>query len=98
MIQLGDTVLYQLSDDDAASINRRYEHASHNRDMMRVRKDGYQAHFGNKVYMGVPVPMIVTRVWSSTCVNGQVILDGNDSLWVTSVCEGEGPGNWGKRI
>ena len=97
MIQLGDIILYQLSDIDAESINRRYRHAAHNRGMMRVRKDGYQSHFGNRVGMGEVVAMIVTKVWSSTCVNGQAVLDGNDSLWLTSACEGEGPGYWSKR-
>jgi hypothetical protein len=34
-------------------------------------------------------PLVITRVWSdnpaeTTCVNGQVLLDGNDNLWVTS--------------
>ncbi len=98
MTQLGDIVLYQLTEDDAASINRRYGHTIHNLDMMRIRKDGYQAHFGSKVHTGEPFPMIVTRLWSSLCVNGQVILDGNDSLWVNSAYEGEGPGYWVHRI
>ncbi len=97
MVQLGDTVLYQLSDEDVESINRRYGHASHNQDLMRISKTGYQAHFGNRVVKGRVIVLIVTRVWTSTCVNGQAILDGNDSLWVTNVCKGEGPGQWGYR-
>jgi len=93
-IQLGDTVLYQLTKQDAEGVNRRREHAAHNMDLMRVQKAGYQAHVGNRVNEGEPVPMIVTRVWSATCVNGQVVLDGTDSLWVTSSCEGPGSGYW----
>lgn len=27
-------------------------------------------------------------------VNGQVFLDGNDVLWVTSVVQGDKPGQW----
>lgn len=27
-------------------------------------------------------------------INGQAILDGNDSIWVTSAGEGDGPGQW----
>ncbi len=96
--QLGDIVLYQLSEADAECINRRYAHAAHNMDMMRVRKEGYQAHVGNRVYEGQPIPLIVCRVWSSTCVNGQVILDGTDSLWKICVHEAEGPGYWGHRV
>lgn len=39
-------------------------------------------------------PLIITRVWGDTPeanVNGQVLLDGNDSIWVTSVCAGDAP-------
>ncbi len=97
-IQLGDTVIYHLTEVDAKNINRRYAHAAHNRDMMRIRKDGYVAHFGNPASTGQPVPLIVAKVWSATCVNGQAVLDGNDSLWVTSTCKGEGPGYWYKRV
>ena len=96
-IQLGDIVLYQLTKDDAEIINRRYRHASHNQDLMRVSKTGYQAHFGNAVGEGTVVVLIVTQVWSSTCINGQAILDSNDSLWVTSACKGEDPGYWSYR-
>jgi len=51
-------------------------------------------------------PMIITRVWSDTCVNGRVILDGiNDShvyfgmkigtdAHVTSVMRGKNVGEW----
>ena len=41
-------------------------------------------------------PMIITAVWNAEngTVNGQAFLDGNDSLWVTSVDEGAGPGKW----
>ncbi|MBK9029316.1 MAG: hypothetical protein IPN98_16545 [Propionivibrio sp.] len=41
--------------------------------------------------------MLITRVWDygtpnpDAMVNGQVFLDGNDCLWVTSVKVGEGP-------
>ena len=97
-IQLGDIVLYQLTKDDAENINRRYSHASHNQDLMRICKTGYQAHFGNAVGEGIVVAMIITKVWSDICINGQTILDGNDSLWVTNVSKGEGPGYWGHRV
>ena len=39
-------------------------------------------------------PAIITRVWSDTYVNVRVVLDGNDTLWKTSVDllpEGEEP-------
>jgi hypothetical protein len=53
----------------------------------------------NEVYAGYKFPMIVTAIFqSSTNVNGQVFLDGNDVLWVqhvTEMKEGEDPeGKW----
>ena len=48
---------------------------------------------GNHVAPGDTYPLVITRVWGSTegsAVNGQVLLDGNDTLWVTSVSQGEG--------
>lgn len=56
--------------------------------------EGAQAHIGNGVKEGDIFPMLITKVWGdgpSSAVNGQVFLDGNDVLWATSVCVGEGP-------
>lgn len=58
---------------------------------------GAQAHIGNDVHEGDTFPMLIVRVWGPTatsCVNGQVFLDGNDVLWTTSVSVGEGPRTW----
>ena len=55
---------------------------------------GAQAHIGNNVAEGDTFPMLITRVWgtnATSAVNGQAFLDGNDVLWVTSACVGEGP-------
>ena len=38
--------------------------------------------------------IVVCRVWSEETVNGQVFLDGNDTLWTSSVVEGTEPGTW----
>jgi hypothetical protein len=52
---------------------------------------------GNFPTVGDVYPMLITRVWDygtpnpDAMVNGQVFLDGNDCLWVTSVKAGEGP-------
>lgn len=55
---------------------------------------------GNPVDTGDVYPMLITRPWGDTptsAVNGQVFLDGNDSLWVTSRQQDEGAvgGGWG---
>jgi hypothetical protein len=55
---------------------------------------------GNPIQENLDVPLIVTAVWPEEFgpgkpgINGQAILDGNDTLWVKSVCEGSGPGTW----
>jgi hypothetical protein len=56
-------------------------------------RSGHQAHVGNELEVGRQYAAKVVRDWGQ-CVNLQVFLDGNDSLWVTSVSEGHGPGQW----
>lgn len=94
MVTIGRIVLYRLREQDAKAINRRRsaERGAH-------WPDGAQAHFGNPVQAGEVYPMVVCRVWPNEYgtqpgVNGQVILDGSDSLWVTSAKEGDLPGEW----
>lgn len=68
--------------------------------------EGAQAHIGNTAYVGREYPLIVVRVWpdehgpGTFGVNGQVILDGNDSLWITSAKYGmeEGQWRWPERV
>lgn len=58
---------------------------------------GAQAHIGNNVEAGETYPMVICRIWGSTpesAVNGQVLLDGNDTYWATSSVCGENLGNW----
>ena len=74
----GRIVLYKLSQRDAESILLR-----------RSRGEGV----GNVPREGDVVPAIVVRVWQHG-INGQAILDGNDSLWLTSRPEGDEPGTW----
>ena len=55
---------------------------------------GAHAHIGNEAREGDTFPMLITKVWGdnpTSAVNGQAFLDGNDVLWVTSACVGEGP-------
>jgi hypothetical protein len=94
---IGRIVHYTLSEADAEAINRRRDDAvaaAHNpRFADRQKPMGEQVHIGNRVNPGEMYPMVIVRVWGSTptsAVNGQVLLDGNDVLWVTSVSLGEG--------
>lgn len=95
---IGRIVLYCLGDHDAEAVNRRrVQGAGHGESWPA----GAQAHFGNSVKPGDEYPMIVSRVWENYysasgthAVNGQVFLDGNDTLWVTSANEGTGPCTW----
>jgi len=90
---IGQIVYYSLSEQDADQINRRRKDAATNR--VRIVEDGisYVAHVGNDVKAGDVFPMVITRVWGDTpasSVNGQVLLDGDDTFWATSVTAGEG--------
>jgi len=90
----GRIVQYTLTADDAAQINRRRNDAARNRSDAVVNQLGYMLHTGNYVSAGDSYPLIITRMWvnngDNSSVNGQVLLDGNDTLWVTSVAQGEG--------
>lgn len=94
MPSVGRIVHYHLFKDEADKTNARRADATKNVNKMREERPGFQAHVGNSVYEGEVVPMIITKAWSADCVNGQVLLDGNDSLWVTSASKGDQPGQW----
>lgn len=92
---MGRTVHYMLNAYDAAMINRRRRDASEKQDWHRALKSGAQVHVGNSVEAGEVYPMVIVRVWGNTptaCVNGQVLLDGCDQYWATSVSVGDKPG------
>lgn len=106
---VGRIVHYRLSADDAVQINRRRTTSSAIASRIKqsvVDQDGgfvtgwplgAQAHIGNEAKEGDVRPMLIVQTWGDTptsCVNGQVFLDGNDVLWATSVSVGEGPRTW----
>ena len=106
-MKLGDTVVYRLTEEDAAKINRR--RTTGNSIAERLASDdwpqGAQAHIGSRVSAGLDFPMIVVRYRQSgevdhpgypscSVANGQVILDGSDTLWVRNVTEGPHPGQY----
>jgi|SRR6266705_4031198 len=101
VISIGRIVHYTLSEEDAQQINRR--RTSGVEIAARIRMNtadtsmwpiGAQAHIGNEVKAGDIFPMMVTKVWQQGYVNGQVLLDGTDCFWATSVTEGIAGHNW----
>ena len=95
-VTVGRIVYYTLSEQDAEHINRQRMPIL---DSIAQAKVGAQVHIGNSAREGDVLPMLICRVWEpvdgvSAGVNGQVFLDGNDSLWVTSRHEGDTPGDW----
>jgi hypothetical protein len=93
---IGRIVHYTLSEADAQQVNRRRDDATRHytgRGTAPIELTGDQRHIGNRAEAGQVYPMLIVRTWGTTpesVVNGQVFLDGNDVLWVTSVGEGEG--------
>lgn len=97
---IGRIVHYMLSEADAENINRRradrlaYQANPYNDPRVAQKPTGFQVHHGNPATPGDVLPMLIVRVWNEDVVNGQVFLDGNDTLWVTSVSSGDGKRRW----
>lgn len=90
--RVGQILIYKLSQKDA--------------EMIAARRTVVNGVGGARIYYGIPVgesyefPLVVVRAWPNEggsgipSVNGQVLLDGNDTLWVKSVQQGTAPGTW----
>lgn len=91
-VTVGRLVLYKISEADAEAINRRRADFVNN--TKEAWQAGAQAHTGNNAQAGDLMPTIVVKVWEGNKINGQVFLDGNDTLWVTSVQQGPEAGQW----
>lgn len=94
---LGQHVLYTLSAYHAEAINkRRADFEKRRRTAGDALDTGHVGHTGNPAEEGQVCAATVVRVFhpSTTTVNLQVHLDGNDTLWATSAPHGEGPGHW----
>lgn len=95
---LGRIVHYTLTEYDAARINRRRDDAHQHLSEHQLNATGVVVHSGNPVTFGDVFPLVITRVWTpgseTSAVNGQLLLDGNDTLWVTSTSHGEGQGRF----
>ena len=101
-VKVGHIVLYILTEQDAIQINRRRTTSESIAERIKFQAGtdrlrwpvGAQAHIGNEVHAHDVFPLIVTKVWTSWMVNGQLFLDGNDVFWVTSTQRGYKPGTW----
>ena len=71
-----------------------YKLSAENADYINKRRQASEPLEGNTAEEGQILPMVIVGIWSDSVVNGQVFLDGNDTLWVTSVPQGDLPGNW----
>ncbi len=97
---VGLMVLYRITAEEALATNKRREDARQNRENMRQERPGFQAHIGHGSVVGDRFPMVITQVFPNHSavgqheVNGQVFLDGSDSLWVTMIDEGDAPGQF----
>lgn len=99
---VGRTVVYKVSEYDAAEINQRRSDAGafhrtlpdHPVPSGELGRTGHVEHHGNAVAEGDEFPAVVVRTFGGTTVNLQVQLDGNDHYWATSRSEGEDPGFW----
>lgn len=91
----GRIVAYTLTEYDAFAINKRRTDATAS--AVAGQNTGAVVHVGNHVSEGDVFPLVITRANGDTVestVNGQVLLDGTDTLWVTSRGQGEGPSRW----
>lgn len=96
---LGRIVLYRLTEVNVSRVNGRRTSSESIANRMVDGKwpKGAQAHIGSLVSLGEEFPLIITRVHAdrgTPIVSGQVLLDGNDTLWVREIPYGDGSGEW----
>lgn len=93
---IGRIVHLRLPAACAEQINKARQCHADTDDRGMVASTGAVLRQGNTVSEGDEYPLVITRVWTGdhASVNGQVLLDGNDTLWATSVVEGTEPGTW----
>lgn len=100
---IGPIVHYELSTSDAIEINqRRFDAGAFRRGLSypiesgEPGRTGHIEHTGNGATAGDVFPALIVRTWNetTTTVQLQVFLDGNDTYWATSRVEGYGEGQW----
>lgn len=98
---LGRIVYYRLTHHDADVITRRRLDFTEHRGRDGYTDTGYVAHYGNPVAAGQVFPAAIVRSWGedeSGLANLKVLLDGSDDLWLTSVAQGVGQGQWSEPV
>lgn len=93
-VSVGRVVSYRLSEGDVGVIRRKRRAAADYRRSHPTVSSAVQLHGGNSPVVGDVCAAVVVRVWSQAAINLQVLLDGEDTLWVTSVGQGDGPRQW----
>lgn len=83
---IGRIVHYKVGKSDAVTINQR-------------RLEYPKQAQGNTVSAGDVFPMVITRIFDSnpteeSSVNGQLLLDGDDTHWLTSRQQGDSDTQW----
>jgi hypothetical protein len=97
-ISIGRSVIYTLTEGDCQTINERRwlrvrelrSEASPKVDVNFVAKMATDFK-GADPAPGMVFPMMVVKVIRPGVLNGQVFLDGNDTLWVQNVTEAKDP-------
>ena len=59
-----------------------------------LRLDDYLVKQVSSVQHDRMAPAVITKVWTDTCVNLKVLVDGQENLWVTSVTQGDAERQW----
>jgi len=93
---IGEIVIYSLSAKDAEAVNRRRTTGTSIATRLKQKVSvgtfawpaGAQAHIGETVKAGDQLPLIIVKIGEKG-VSGQVLLPGNDVLYVVDVKEGK---------
>lgn len=96
---LGRIVHYRLTEQDVQLIEAGRRTGTPARTLDDPDEGIMLVQFGNPVREGDVYPLVVVRAVgneqeNNACINGKVLLDGTDTLWVTSRTQGDGTGNW----
>lgn len=102
-LSIGQIVHYKVSDYQAGQINQRRTDAkafanghAHPHEPGQPEPTGHIMPVGNTVREGDIFPAVVVALFETNAgtANLQVLLDGNDTLWATSIHEGDEAGTW----